>query len=200
MKTPSTKTKVKKSNHYVDNQKFYNEIVEYKKKVEIAKENGLEKPRLSEYIGKCIFLIAENLARRPRYMNYSFVEEMKSDAIENSLRYFDNFDTTKYDNPFAYFTQITNYAFLRRIKDEEKKRYVIYKKFQESILDTADASLMVDMDDNHLITSQMYDNLNVFIKNFEDKEKVKKEKRKSVREGLEKFVGDDDNEQGTESV
>jgi hypothetical protein len=46
---------------------------------------------------------------------------------------------------------------------------------------------MVDHDDNHLISSTMYDNLNEFIKNFEKRESEKKEKRKAAKEGLDKF-------------
>jgi DNA-binding transcriptional regulator/RsmH inhibitor MraZ len=72
----------------------------------------------------------------------------------------------------------------------------MYKKFQESVLDTPDASLMVDGDDNHLISSTMYDNLNEFIKNFEARELAKKEKRKLAKEGLEKFVENEDDNEG----
>jgi hypothetical protein len=178
----------KKKNHYVDNERFLAEIVEYKKKVVEAKEQGLDKPRVSEYIGKCIYLIAENLSHKPRFMNYSFRDELVSDAIENCFLYFDNFNPDISKNPFAYFTQIIYYAFHRRISKEEKNRYIIYKKFQESVLDTSDAALMVDHDDQHLISSTMYDNLNEFIKKFEGREAVKKEKRKQIKQGLENFT------------
>lgn len=183
--------KKKSTRHYVDNKKFLEAIKDYKVQCAIALEQGREKPRVSEYIGKCIYLITENVARLPKYMNYSFIEEMKSDALENCFMYFDNFNSEKYDNPFAYFTQITNYAFLRRITKEEKNRYIIYKSFQESVLHTNKASLMVDGDDQHLISHSMYDNINDYIGKFEDKEAAKKEKRKAKKEGLEKFVEND---------
>ena len=188
----------KKKNHYVDNEKFLAEIKVYKQQCKDALAEGKEKPRISEYIGKCIYLIAENLSHKPRFMNYSFRDELVSDAIENCFLYFDNFDSDKYSNPFAYFTQIIYYAFHRRIAKEEKNRYIIYKKFQESVLDTSDASLMLDADDNHVVSSTMYDNLNEFIKNFEKREAQKKEKRKEKKEGLEKFVGDEN--EGREPV
>jgi hypothetical protein len=126
------------------------------------------------------------------------VDEMKSDAIENCLMYFDNFNSEKYSNPFAYFTQIVYYAFHRRINKEEKIRYIMYKKFQESVLDTSSTELMQDSEGNHLITPLVYDNINDFIGNFEKREAVKKEKRKQAKEGLEKFVGEDD--EGKESI
>jgi len=189
--------KKKSTNHYVDNRKFYEAIKDYKAQCALAESKGREKPRISDYIGKCIWLITENLARKPKFMNYSFIEEMKSDAIENCFMYFDNFNTVKYDNPFAYFTQITNYAFLRRIGTEEKKRYVIYKTFQESLIGI-DQGLLVDHDDKPLTTPQMYDNLNDFIKRFEEKEEAKKAKRKEKREGLERFTENDEENTGTE--
>jgi DNA-directed RNA polymerase specialized sigma24 family protein len=181
-------TTKKKKNHYVDNERFLAEILEYKKQVKLAKEQGLEKPRVSEYIGSCILLIANRLSTKPRFMNYSFRDELVSDALENCFQYFDNFNPEISSNPFAYFTQIIYYAFHRRINKEEKNRYIIYKKFQESVLDTSDAALMVDSDDNHLISSTMYDNLNDFIKKFEGREAEKKEKRKQVKQGLENFT------------
>jgi hypothetical protein len=197
----------KKKTHYVDNEKFYNEIVEYKNKCKIAADEGKEKPLLSNYIGKCIYLIAENLSHKPRFMNYSFVDEMKSDAIENCFMYFDNFDSDKYNNPFAYFTQIIYYAFHRRINKEERNRYIMYKKFQEGVLYNYSGddgfgmdnhTLLVDRADNHVMTTQMYDNINDFIDRFEKREVEKKEKRKLAKKALEKFIGDDD--EGRESV
>ena len=190
----------KKKNHYVDNERFLADIVEYKKQCKIAEAEGREKPRLSDYIGKCIFLIAENLAHKPRFMNYSFVDEMKSDAIENCLMYFDNFDSDKYSNPFAYFTQITNYAFHRRINKEEKNRYIMYKKFQEHVIDTYDNVSYSETEDSSMLNYVVYDNINDFIQRFEKREEEKKAKRKEKKEGLEKFVGEEDegrNESGT---
>lgn len=186
----------KSTRHYVDNKAFYEAIKDYKKQCAEALAAGAEKPRVSEYIGKCIWLITENVARLPKYMNYSFIDEMKSDALENCFMYFDNFNADKYDNPFAYFTQITNYAFLRRITKEEKNRYIIYKSFQESVLHTNDADRMIDGDDNHLITHTMYDNINDYIGRFEQKEAVKKAKRKEKKEGLERFTDEDTDPSG----
>ena len=135
-------------------------------------------------------------------------DELVSDAIENCFLYFDNFDADKYSNPFAYFTQIIYFAFHRRISKEEKNRYIMYKKFQEGILDTTyvfegfnidSQSLLLDSADNHVMNTQMYDNINDFIDRFEKREEEKKAKRKEKKEGLEKFVGENDDE-GRESV
>lgn len=113
-----------KSNHYVNNADFLAAIREYRTKVEAAKEAGAEKPQVSNYIGECILKIATHLSYKPNFINYSYREEMISDGIENCLTYVDNFDPAKSSNPFAYFTQIIYFAFLRRIQKEKKQTLI----------------------------------------------------------------------------
>jgi hypothetical protein len=173
--------------HYVDNKKFFSEIVAYRKRLEDARAAGQEDPRIPDYIGECIWKIAEKLSTKPCFINYSYRDEMISDGIENCIMYFKDYDPEKGQNPFAYFTQVIYYAFLRRISKEEKNRYIIYKNFQETIIHSGDMNHLVDQDDNHLLTTQTYDNINVFMKKFEDRVIAKKEKRKQVKEGLAKF-------------
>lgn len=181
--------------HYVDNKKFYAEIVSYKKKVEEYNQKGLEPPRLPEYIGECIFKIANKLSTKPCFINYSYRDEMVSDGIENCIMYFKDFDINKTQNPFAYFTQVIYYAFLRRINKEEKNRYIIYKNFQETIINNGHTSLLTDVDDNHVMPNQLYDNINDFMGRFEKKEEIKKQKRKDVKQGLTKFYEEEKDEQ-----
>lgn len=187
--------KPKKSTvHYVDNQKFYQEILNHKKKVNEAREKGLEDPKLPNYIGECIWKIASKLANKPCFINYSYRDEMISDGIENCILYFNDYNPDIGKNPFAYFTQVIYFAFLRRINKEEKNRYIIYKNFQETIINNGHAGHLVDGDDNHVMSVNLYDNINDFMDRFEKKEAVKKEKRKTAKEGLIKFY-EEENEQ-----
>jgi hypothetical protein len=181
--------------HYVDNKKFYEEILKYRNKVEIAKTEDREEPRLPEYIGECIYKIAHKLSTMPRFVNYSYREEMISDGIENCIMYFKDYNPEIGQNPFAYFTQIIYYAFLRRIGKEEKNRYIIYKNYQESIVNQGQSNYLVDVDDNHLMPTQIYDNINEFMDKFEKKEEEKKIRRKQSKEGLHKFYEEETNEQ-----
>ena len=111
----------KKKQHYVDNQKFLAAIVEYKRRVKVAEEKGLEKPRVNDYIGGCFLKIANHLSFRPNFINYMYKDDMICDGIENCIQYIDNFNPEKSKNPFAYFTQIVYYAFLRRIAKEKRQ-------------------------------------------------------------------------------
>ena len=113
----------KKKQHYVDNKQFLEAIVKYKEEVTYAAENSLPKPRVNNYIGGCFLKIATHLSYRPNFINYMYKDDMVCDGIENCIQYIDNFDPAKSKNPFAYFTQIVYYAFLRRIA-KEKDRWI----------------------------------------------------------------------------
>ena len=120
------KTK-KKSEHYVNNKEFLAAMVEYKKLVDKAKKAGKNNPRVPDYVGECFLKIANHLSYRPNFINYTYRDDMISDGIENCLQYLDNFDGEKSNNPFAYFTQIIYYAFIRRIQKEKKQQEVKQK-------------------------------------------------------------------------
>jgi len=117
--------------HYVNNADFLAAIVEMRQKYQHAKENNLPIPQVSNYIGECILKIATHLSYKPNFLNYSYRDEMISDGIENCLQYINNFDPAKSNNPFAYFTQIIYYAFLRRIAKEKKQSYIKGKLIQD---------------------------------------------------------------------
>ena len=126
----------KQDKHYIDNKEFLNALTEHRKLVQGAIQKNEEKPRVPEYIGDCFIKIANHLAYKSNFINYSFREDMILDAIENCLIYMDNFDPEKSKNPFAYFTQISYYAFVRRIKKEQKHLHTKYKYIESLDVDS----------------------------------------------------------------
>ena len=125
------KTKKAKGVHYVDNKEFLRAMVEFKEKCKVAIENEEDQPPVSNYIGECFLKIATHLSYRPNFINYTYRDEMISDGIENCLQYVANFNAEKSNNPFAYFTQIIYYAFLRRIAKEKKQTHVRNKMIEK---------------------------------------------------------------------
>ena len=121
-----------KKQHYLDNKEFLAELVKYRKSVQEAKENEQKKPRVPEYLGECFLKIATHLSYRPNFINYMYKDDMICDGIENCLQYIDNFDPAKSANPFAYFTQVSYYAFLRRIAKEKKQMEIKDKILEKS--------------------------------------------------------------------
>tara|TARA_Y100001963_G_scaffold1476_1_gene2123 strand:- start:419 stop:892 length:474 start_codon:yes stop_codon:yes gene_type:complete len=127
--------RTKKSEHYVNNKEFLEALVVYRKQCAEAEEKGEPRPRITNYLGSCFLKIATHLSYKPNFVNYMFREDMICDGIENCVQYIKNFDPAKSSNPFAYFTQIIHYAFLRRIQKEKRQMDIRSKIIERSGFD-----------------------------------------------------------------
>ena len=179
----------RKKQHYVDNERFLEVMSDYREKYLQAKDNDTELPIIPDYAGECFLKIAERLSHRPNFINYAFREEMVSDGIENSVMYASNFNPEKSANPFAYFTQIIYFAFLRRIEKEKKQLYIKYKTMEEysSLEDHVDMGEMGQSETQSVssgaspLTIDKRASIQEFIFAFEEK-KRKKKKPKPAKE------------------
>ena len=168
-----------KKKNYVNNKDFYAAMVEFKTAVNLAKENGTERPQVPNYVAECISLIANRLSFKPNFINYTFREDMIGDGIENCLRYIDNFNPEKTQNPFAYFTQIIYYAFLRRIQKEKKYLYTKFKATENANVmgETADMQghdINGNFDAGIKSSDGAQEYMSEFITNFENSKAKKK--------------------------
>ncbi len=170
---------------YVNNALMLKEMVRYKKLCLLAKREHSPRPSINDYLGSCFLQIALHLSRKPCFVGYTFREEMMSDAVENCVQYASNFNPLKSKNPFAYFTQIIYYAFLRRIAREKKLLYVKYKATENSgVLDTM-MGLVTDPSQGALSVN-LYENITHFINEYEVKRaerlgREQKQKRKKLK-------------------
>lgn len=179
-------TKKKNKHNYVDNKQFLQAMIEYREQV----LNSEERPRVPYYIGDCIMKIATHLSYKPNFVNYPFREEMISDGIENCLQYIDNFNPEKSKNPFAYFTQIIYYAFLRRIQKEKRYLYTKYKATENANIfgetnEVQESDIINNYDSNYKYSEWSQEYMNDFIENFETN---KRKKRKKSITTLDKFM------------
>ena len=122
----------RKSEHYVNNKQFLEALVNYRAQCQRAEDAGEPRPVIPRYIGECFLKIANHLSYKPNFVNYMFREDMISDGIENCVQYIKNFNPEKSSNPFAYFTQIIHYAFLRRIQKEKRQMDIRGKLIERS--------------------------------------------------------------------
>jgi hypothetical protein len=158
--------------NYVNNPDLLAALIEYKKQVRDAEDQGDEPPKVPDYIGECIYQISNRLATKPNFSGYTYKDDMIMDGIENCLLYINNFDPNKSSNPFAYFTQIIWYAFLRRIAKEKKQMYIRFKSSHNMVAQGATyESNEVQL---HLNTNADY--INSFIEDFEEKLNKNKDK------------------------
>lgn len=162
MITTTVMTKRKRSVHYVNNKEFLSAMVDYRVLAQKAKDAGEPKPRIPNYLGECFLKIATHLSFKPNFVNYSYKDDMISDAVENCLQYCLNFDPEKSSNPFAYFTQVTHYAFLRRIQREKRQLEIKNKILERTGFDA------VFTDDNNIGGSN-YSDYNSIKENIQTK-------------------------------
>lgn len=155
------------SKNYVNNATLLQHLKVYLEQLNNAKQQQLPEPKIPEYIGSCILLIATRLASKPNFAGYSFKEEMISDGIENSLMYLHNFNPDKSSNPFAYFTQIIKFAFIRRIQKEKKQHYIKVKNLENLAFEDM-------IENNELKPMEVNEITQSFVDDYESKLTIKK--------------------------
>lgn len=179
-------------NHYVDNDQLREALIERQRLNAIAEESGEEPPRVTEYIGKCIFDICNKLSYMPRFIGYSYREEMIGDAIEKCLKAVDNYDEEKSPRAFSYFTTIAYWEFVKRIEREKDQRAVkaklLYQLPEDDLIEyddeTGETNNFIDvLRDNYYFDIDEYDR--------KKKEKARKTKEKARQKKLEEFMEDD---------
>lgn len=176
----------KPKEHYVNNKEFLTEMIKYKEMCAKAEKRGRRQPPITNYMGECFLKIANHLSYRPNFINYTFKDDMISDGIENCLQYVSNFNPEKSNNPFAYFTQIIYYAFIRRIQKEKKQVTIKQKMIMEANYD----DMTLQPGEEREFTNQFTEFLQ---KNTTIDEPAKKEKKtkKKPKSTLEYFINED---------
>jgi len=177
----------KKNKHYIDNKRFYTEILKHKADVEKAKAEGKPEPRIPAYIGECLFKIATRLSLKPNFVSYTFREEMISDGLENCINYFSNFNPEKSDNPFSYFTQIIWFAFIRRIDKEKKHLYIKQKTLENFYFEGMLAEQGIGEDDRTVTVNLDNEYMKGLVESYDKKQAEKQKKSKARKLGVEKF-------------
>lgn len=176
--------------HYVNNVDFTAAIIDYVSQYKLAESKAVRVPQMSNYLGECILKIATRLSYKSNFINYTYREEMISDAVENCVNYLTNFNSEKSTNGFAYVTQICYYAFIRRIEKEKKQQRLKFKLLQQAgivgLYDLyAQKDTMADGDPNKaMVDNIQLSQFDVDKMAEEDAEKAKKKKKK----GLEKLM------------
>jgi len=182
-------TTKKQNEHYVNNKEFTQAVSEYNESVRLAEEKGKTPPRMTEYIGECIYKIATRLSTRPNFINYTYRDEMICDAIENCIQYIGNFNTEKSNNAFAYVTQICYYAFLRRIQKEKKQVFIKQKQIEQASVvmdsfDTIDGSYDPTLTNTNV--EWMQEHMNPV--DYQPRKTKKTTTKKTTKKNLDKFT------------
>ena len=186
--------KTTKKEHYVNTKEFLQAMIDDRKLVNKEKREKRNKPPVTDNIDSCFLKMANHLSSRPNVINYTFRDDMISDGIENCLQYLDNFNPRKSKNPFAYFTQIIYYAFIRRIQKEKKQVTIKNKLITESNYDDMTLQPGEDKEFKNQFTEFLKKNMPV-----EEQQKIadeiakkKKKRKKKTKSSLDYFMSYED--------
>jgi hypothetical protein len=171
--------KAKDKPHYVNNAQFSEAVVEYVKHARSVVEEGGTKPQINNYVASCFLKIAEGLSHKANFVRYTYREEMMMDAVENCLKAIDNYNLetatrTGKPNAFAYFTQISWYAFLRRIEREKKQQDIKMRYLTESGIE--------DLISEESQNDEAFRQTQAFVDELRERIDVVKETDRSVKE------------------
>lgn len=196
------KIKPKDKPHYVNNAEFSQAVVDHVTIVDEARKKGEPLPKVPDYIAQCFLKICEGLSHKSNFVRYTYREEMVMDAVENCLKAIENYNLeaatrTGKPNAFAYFTQISWYAFLRRIEKEKKQQDIKMKYINQSGIENFLDNELGD-EQSAQVAQAFVDQLRIRIdevkeKDAEWKEIVKKERKKrtvKVDSDLSDFIVD----------
>jgi len=189
---PKVKIKPKDKPHYVNNAQFSQAVVDYVTDLNLQREAKVPQlPKVPDYIAMCFLKICEGLSHKSNFVRYTYREEMVMDAVENCLKAIENYNLeaatrTGKPNAFAYFTQISWFAFLRRIEKEKKQQDIKMRYMEQSGIETFLDQELGDAN-SRAVAAAFVDQLRMRIDEIKDKdvewkEIVKKErKRRTVK-------------------
>ena len=85
-----------------------------------SKEHG----RITENLGKMYIKLSERYAQRSNWRGYTYIEEMRGQAILQLSQIGLQFDESKSENPFAYYTAAVTNSFTRILNLEKNNQNI----------------------------------------------------------------------------
>ena len=89
-------------------------------KGKFSKDHG----RITENLGKMYIKLSERYAQRSNWRGYTYIDEMKGQAILQLSQIGLQFDESKSENPFAYYTAAVTNSFTRILNLEKKSQNI----------------------------------------------------------------------------
>jgi DNA-directed RNA polymerase specialized sigma subunit len=117
---PRIKNQIRKKRPIAEKSRYYIEKTEYTEELCRYIETGIATEKLGELFKRHV----DHYASGASFKNYTYIDEMKSEALLFLLKYSKSFDINKGRDAFAYCTTIIHNAFLQSINREKKHSYI----------------------------------------------------------------------------
>jgi len=123
--------------------------MKYQKEYNRCKEDELPVPQQPDVIGSYILELCNRLATKGNFREYTFLDIMVGEAIENLVKAVMKYNPAKTDNIFNYFTTVAWRAFQFRIIEEKEQNYIKHKHYQHTYrVQELESNLVLDLSDN----------------------------------------------------
>jgi hypothetical protein len=83
-----------------------------------------DRGRITENLGRMYIKLSDRYAQRSNWRGYTYIEEMKGQAILQLSQIGLQFDESKSENPFAYYTAAVTNSFTRILNIEKKSQNI----------------------------------------------------------------------------
>ena len=168
--------------HYIDNEKFSIESAKHAELFRKNRELGVPPPRMSDYLGSCLLLLATKIASMPSFAGYSFREEFISDGVEIAIRYFYNFDPTKISDrtgvasagAHSFLSQIMIRRFFKTRQENKLNMFLKEKFIAESDDLFAEVQLQDEAEHSEALKEVLAEMSGNGYVAFDEKQKIKK--------------------------
>ncbi len=104
----------KQDDLYINNSDFTSAVSVWK---ENLIKNGSE--TIPHFVADCFLKIVTRYSNKLNFSGYTYIEDMRGDALLACVKYAHNFNPLKSQNAFAYFTTIVHNSFLQYLKKEK---------------------------------------------------------------------------------
>ena len=129
--TSNIKVKKKREKDYLNNANFCAVLVKWNSERKI--DPSILMPN---YLGECFIKIVNNYGNRNNFSGYTYLEDMKAEALVLCIKYGHNFNPEISSNAFSYFTQLTHNCFLQVLKKEKQQQELRFQLVKEGTINS----------------------------------------------------------------
>jgi len=80
--------------------------------------------KMSDELAKMCMMLVERYAKKSNFSGYTYNDDMQAYALVNLVKYWNKFDVTRSDNPFAFLTQCVKMSFFQYLNKEKGQREI----------------------------------------------------------------------------
>jgi DNA-directed RNA polymerase specialized sigma subunit len=132
---------------YLDNPSFSRQLGLWAAAKRQAILTGTKHPPMPDSVAEGIMLIADHYSNRCNFYRYTYIDDMRSEAVLGCIKYCHNFDLDKTNNGHSYCTTLIHHSFIRAIQTESQQTYIKAKFLRDNTTRSHNLQRLIDSGD-----------------------------------------------------